>query len=139
MILIHVISPCPRKGAFGLNSLSSFFRKQQLEHTHVTSNTPTEGGSGSIIGNGGIFGGGVVGIFGGNGVMDGSGGGKDADFLKVMKRACQKAHPDMKVRVEKVEQGCMDKANTVLSHTKKLAIDLLIIGQRRNLSNILLG
>ncbi|CAO2832001.1 unnamed protein product [Amaranthus hypochondriacus] len=144
LILIHVVSPCPTKGAFGLHSLSSIFRKQ-IETSSNNSESPTKGGGGGgggvsgggLFGNGGvgIFGGGV-GIFGLNGVVEGNG---TADFLKVMKKACHKARPKMDVRVEKVEQGCMDKATTVLSQTKLLAIDLLIIGQRRNLPYIFLG
>lgn len=138
------MSPCPTKGAFGLHSLSSIFRKQ-IETSSNNSESPTKGGGGGgggvsgggLFGNGGvgIFGGGV-GIFGLNGVVEGNG---TADFLKVMKKACHKARPKMDVRVEKVEQGCMDKATTVLSQTKLLAIDLLIIGQRRNLPYIFLG
>ncbi|KNA08860.1 hypothetical protein SOVF_158890 [Spinacia oleracea] len=142
LILIHVISPCPRKGSINLY-FSTFFRKPQLE----PSDSPTQGGAsgtaGGIFGySGGIFGGaGGGGIFGGGGggVSDGNGGGKDGDFLKTMQRACETAHPEMKVQVEKVEQGCVDKATTVLTHSNLLAIDLLIIGQRRNPSNIFLG
>ncbi|XP_021723928.1 uncharacterized protein LOC110691314 [Chenopodium quinoa] len=144
LILIHVTSPCPRKGRFS-SHLSTFFRKHQFELSNATPNDPSKGGggvAGGILGNSAISGivfGSGGGIFGGSWVSDGNGGGKDEDFLKVMKKACETAYPKMKVQVEKVEQGCMDKATTILSQSKLLEIELLIVGQRRSLPNIFIG
>ncbi|GAB4843671.1 hypothetical protein Ancab_013635 [Ancistrocladus abbreviatus] len=67
------------------------------------------------------------------------GGARDADFLDVMKRACEAALPKLKVHVEKVEQGTMDKAATIMFQSKALTVDLLVIGQRRSLSAVILG
>ncbi|GMH28398.1 hypothetical protein Nepgr_030241 [Nepenthes gracilis] len=69
----------------------------------------------------------------------GGGGGRDADFLEVMKRACESALPKLRVHVEMAEQGTMDKAATILFRSKALKVDLLIIGQRRSLSSVILG
>ncbi|CAB4292465.1 unnamed protein product [Prunus armeniaca] len=63
-----------------------------------------------------------------------------ADFLEEMKNACKLAKPKVRVRVEKVAliEG-KEKASIILDHSKALAVDVLIIGQRRSLSTIILG
>ncbi|XP_074304043.1 uncharacterized protein LOC141658976 [Silene latifolia] len=69
----------------------------------------------------------------------GGGDGRDGEFLEIMKRACESAHSNSKVWIEKVEQGNMEKGVAILLKCKLLAIDLLVIGQRRHLSSVLLG
>ncbi|VFQ85437.1 unnamed protein product [Cuscuta campestris] len=70
----------------------------------------------------------------------GCGIGVEADFLEGMKRACRVAQAKMTVQVERVPiMDGKDKASAILSQCAKLGIDLLIIGQRRTLSNAILG
>ncbi|KAK9668092.1 hypothetical protein RND81_13G034700 [Saponaria officinalis] len=69
----------------------------------------------------------------------GGGDGRDPDFLEIMKRACEAAHSNSKVWIEKVEQGSMDKGVAIMYKCKLLCIDLLVVGQRRHLSAVLLG
>ncbi|VFQ76867.1 unnamed protein product [Cuscuta campestris] len=70
----------------------------------------------------------------------GGGGGAEADFLEGMKRACRAAQAKMTVQVERVPiMDGKDKASAILSQCAKLGIDILIIGQRRTLSNAILG
>lgn len=67
-------------------------------------------------------------------------GGGDWDHLQAMKLACTFALPKLRVRVERVTMGSKeDKAITILRYCKLFSVDLLIVGQRRNLSNILVG
>lgn len=63
-----------------------------------------------------------------------------ADFLEEMKKACKLAKPKVRVHVEKVAliEG-KEKASIILDHSKALGVDVLIIGQRRSLSTIILG
>lgn len=64
----------------------------------------------------------------------------DVNFLEEMKHACEVAHPKVPVQVEKVEMGVRkDKATTIIAQCKELSVDLLVIGQRRNLSAAILG
>ncbi|OMO95319.1 UspA [Corchorus olitorius] len=63
----------------------------------------------------------------------------DVDFLDQMRRACEIAQPKIPVRVEKSDTDGKDKATAILSKSKTLGIDLLIIGQRRSLSSAILG
>ncbi|RAL38338.1 hypothetical protein DM860_002316 [Cuscuta australis] len=66
--------------------------------------------------------------------------GTEVDFLEGMKRACRVAQAKMTVQVERVPiMDGKDKASAILSQCAKLGIDLLIIGQRRTLSNAILG
>lgn len=72
--------------------------------------------------------------------VEGSLGREDMDFLEEMKNACKLCKPKLQVRVEKkvVMEG-KDKATTILDQSKLLGVDVLIIGQRKSLSTILLG
>ncbi|XWS13937.1 hypothetical protein CRYUN_Cryun36dG0081600 [Craigia yunnanensis] len=63
----------------------------------------------------------------------------DIDFLDQMKRACEIAQPKIPVRIEKTDMDGKDKATVILSKSKALGIDLIIIGQRRSLSSAILG
>ncbi|GMI64151.1 hypothetical protein like AT4G13450 [Hibiscus trionum] len=73
-----------------------------------------------------------------NSVLDGASG-TDTDFLDQMKRACEVAQPKINVRVEKTDMDGKDKATIILSKSKALGIDLIIIGQKRSLSSAILG
>ncbi|KAJ8429859.1 hypothetical protein Cgig2_023096 [Carnegiea gigantea] len=118
LILLYVFHKY-KKGSLG--SLGAVFRRHLELVANATSDIGLpEGGGGGGGGLGGIFGDGV-------------------DFLEAMKKACEKAHPKLKVRVDTVEQGAMDKGAAILFRSKYLSVDLLIIGQRRNISNVLLG
>ncbi|THG05321.1 hypothetical protein TEA_010825 [Camellia sinensis var. sinensis] len=72
---------------------------------------------------------------GGGGVS----GGGDLDFLEVMRRACEIAQSKLQVHVEKVEMDGKEKGAVILHHSTLHSIDLLIIGQKRSLSNAILG
>ncbi|XP_022722679.1 uncharacterized protein LOC111279881 [Durio zibethinus] len=72
-----------------------------------------------------------------NSVLEGAS--TDIDFLDQMKRACEIAQPKIPVRIEKTDMDGKDKATVILSKSKALGIDLIIIGQRRSLSSALLG
>ncbi|XVE65754.1 hypothetical protein DITRI_Ditri08aG0024800 [Diplodiscus trichospermus] len=63
----------------------------------------------------------------------------DIDFLDQMKRACEIAQPKTPVRIEKTDMDGKDKAAVIISKSKALGIDLLIVGQRRSLSSAILG
>ncbi|XP_051127598.1 uncharacterized protein LOC127249049 [Andrographis paniculata] len=110
LILFHVGNPSAWK-----NRLGSFFKK------------PNGNGSGGAaaglaeIGSGGI--------------------GADVDFLDAMKQACGAVMPKLNVVAEKMEMAeGQDKASIILAQSWVLNIDMIIIGQRRKLSNaILLG
>lgn len=54
-----------------------------------------------------------------------------------MRAACEAAQQKVRVQVEKVEMEGKDKAATILSQTKILGVDLLVIGQRRSGSSFL--
>ncbi|KAK1308022.1 hypothetical protein QJS10_CPA09g01933 [Acorus calamus] len=58
------------------------------------------------------------------------------EFLENMRAACEAAQPTVKVRAEVAEmmEGKEGKALAVLSNAKAFAVDLLVIGQRRNSS-----
>ncbi|XP_043706923.1 uncharacterized protein LOC122656471 [Telopea speciosissima] len=73
-----------------------------------------------------------------NSLMEGSGG-DNVDFLDLMKSACETAQPKVKVYIERVESDGKDKASTILSKSRMLSIEVLVIGQRRSLSNAILG
>lgn len=56
-----------------------------------------------------------------------------------MRAACEAAQPKVRVRVQ-VERGEMEgreRASKILSQTKLLGVDLLVIGQRRSGSSFL--
>ncbi|KAK8548687.1 hypothetical protein V6N12_061595 [Hibiscus sabdariffa] len=63
----------------------------------------------------------------------------ETDFLDQMKRVCEIAQPKIDVRVEKTDMDGKDKATIILSKSKALGIDLIIIGQKRSLSSVILG
>ncbi|KAH1096451.1 hypothetical protein J1N35_013372 [Gossypium stocksii] len=65
--------------------------------------------------------------------------GTDADFLDQMRRACEVAQPKINVKIEKTDMDGKDKASVILSKSKDLRIDLIIIGQKRSLSSAIRG
>ncbi|PON40277.1 Universal stress protein [Parasponia andersonii] len=69
--------------------------------------------------------------------MEGSLG--EVDFLEEMRYACKLAQPKIRVRVERLPMEGKEKAATILSQSKALGIDILVIGQRRSLSSAILG
>lgn len=66
-------------------------------------------------------------------------GGGELEFLEEMRNACQKVQPKVKVKIERVEMEGKEKAFTILMQSKVFRIDLLVVGQRRHLSNAILG
>ncbi|KAM1519579.1 hypothetical protein TB2_022052 [Malus domestica] len=64
----------------------------------------------------------------------------NTEFLEEMKNACKLAKPKVRVRVEKVAlmEG-KDKASIILDQSKVLGVNVLVIGQRRSLSTVILG
>ncbi|KAL5542438.1 hypothetical protein UlMin_010148 [Ulmus minor] len=70
--------------------------------------------------------------------MEGSAG-YHVNFLEEMRIACRVAQPKLQVRSERVAMEGKEKAVTILSQSKALGIDVLIIGQRRSLSSAILG
>ncbi|XP_042517705.1 uncharacterized protein LOC122091698 [Macadamia integrifolia] len=75
-----------------------------------------------------------------NSSIEGHGGdGDHLDFLDLMKSACEAAQPKVRVHIERVEMDGKDKASAILLKSRMLSIEVLVIGQRRSLSNALLG
>ncbi|XP_057490831.1 uncharacterized protein LOC130776581 [Actinidia eriantha] len=73
-------------------------------------------------------------------VCGGSGGGVgDSDFLEVMKHSCDIAQPKIHVLVERVEMYGKEKAAVILHRSTMHLADILVIGQKRSLSNAILG
>ncbi|XVE81949.1 hypothetical protein DITRI_Ditri15bG0107600 [Diplodiscus trichospermus] len=109
LILFHIENPNSWK-----NTFSTFLRKQSFSSgasaTAAPNNAVPEGGAST-----------------------------DVDFLDQMKRACEIAQPKIPVRIEKTDMDGKDKATVILSKSKALGIDLIIIGQRRSLSSAILG
>ncbi|KAA3454481.1 Adenine nucleotide alpha hydrolases-like superfamily protein [Gossypium australe] len=66
-------------------------------------------------------------------------GSTDVNFLDQMKYASEIAQPKIPVRIEKIDPDGKDKATVILSKSKDLGIDLIIIGQKRSLSSAILG
>ncbi|XP_055813777.1 uncharacterized protein LOC129883197 [Solanum dulcamara] len=62
------------------------------------------------------------------------------DFLGTMKHACEVAQPKIKVCTETVEMdgNAKEKASVILAKSASFGIDILVIGQRRSLSNVIL-
>ncbi|XP_049386985.1 uncharacterized protein LOC125851248 [Solanum stenotomum] len=102
---------------------STFFRKSL---TNITSPQPTSVASHAAAEDGG----GVKGCTG-KGYMD---------FLGTMKHACEVAQPMIKVCTETVEMdgNAKEKATVILAKSASFGIDILVIGQRRSLSNVIL-
>ncbi|PKA51032.1 hypothetical protein AXF42_Ash007689 [Apostasia shenzhenica] len=67
----------------------------------------------------------------------GVGEGAEYEFLEAMRAACEAAQPKIRVQIERVEMEGRDKAAAILSQTKTLGVDLLVIGQRRPSSSFL--
>ncbi|ERN15821.1 hypothetical protein AMTR_s00039p00157860 [Amborella trichopoda] len=61
------------------------------------------------------------------------------EFLVAMRAACEAKHTKNLVEAEVVEMRGKDKAATVLAETNERSIDLLVVGQKRNFSQSLLG
>lgn len=71
---------------------------------------------------------------------DGSPQTDNVNFLEEMKRICEIAQPKVPVSTTRVQiMESNNKAAAILSQTEVLRVDLLIIGQRKTLSNVLLG
>ncbi|XP_052207875.1 uncharacterized protein LOC127811757 isoform X1 [Diospyros lotus] len=115
LILLHVGNPNSWKSPF------SFFKWP----------SPATGGSASFSSSS-VPGGGV----GGSG---GGGGAGYFDFLEAMKHASGIAQPDIRVQVDRVDGDGKEKAHVILQYCTDHSIDLLVIGQKRSLSNVLLG
>nr|XP_016443313.1 PREDICTED: uncharacterized protein LOC107768687 [Nicotiana tabacum] len=75
-----------------------------------------------------------------DGGVRGCGGKGYMDFLGTMKHACEVAQPKIKVCTETVEMdgNAKEKASIILAKAASLGIDVLVIGQRRSLSNVIL-
>ncbi|CAA3031168.1 uncharacterized protein LOC111388417 [Olea europaea var. sylvestris] len=109
LILFHVEHNNEWKNPFG-----SFFRKPSVQSAGSASTVTS---SSSMEGSGGVI-----------------------NFLEAMKHACEIAHPKLKILVEKTDMvDGKDKASLILAQTIAQKIDLLVIGQRRSLSNAILG
>lgn len=63
----------------------------------------------------------------------------EVDFLEEMRYACKVAQPKLRVRVERLPMEGKEKAAIILSQSKALGVDILVIGQRRSLSSAILG
>ncbi|CAN0915749.1 hypothetical protein LINGRAHAP2_LOCUS29291 [Linum grandiflorum] len=79
---------------------------------------------------------GVGSLSGGTNVGGGEG---EVDFLEAMKELCEAAKPRLKVKVERLQMGAKDKASVILFKSTSMAVDHLIIGQKKSLSSVLLG
>ncbi|XLR06041.1 hypothetical protein S83_072239 [Arachis hypogaea] len=75
-------------------------------------------------------------VGGGGAAAEGEGGA--VDFLEEMKHACKAAQPKVNVRVMKVEMD-KDRGTTILSQSKTQKVDVIVIGQKRNITSALLG
>ncbi|CAN1242734.1 hypothetical protein LINPERPRIM_LOCUS5439 [Linum perenne] len=74
-----------------------------------------------------------------NEVGGGMNGDGEVDFLEAMKHLCEAAKPRLKVKVERLQMGAKDKASVILFKSTAMAVDHLIIGQKKSLSSVLLG
>ncbi|KAL5781582.1 hypothetical protein ACOSP7_006611 [Xanthoceras sorbifolium] len=114
LILIHVENP----NAWKIPSITSFLRRQSLTSSSAA----------------------AAALFSTFSASEGAQPVDQVDFLEEMKRICEVAQPKVHVRTAKVQimEG-NNKAAAILSQTEVLGVDLLVIGQRRSLSNVLLG
>ncbi|KAH0455863.1 hypothetical protein IEQ34_015895 [Dendrobium chrysotoxum] len=129
LILLHVETSNPSRRGGGL---SAFLRRPtssgnagNQQHHHQLALTSTSSSSSSSSSSTG------------SAVSAGSGDVGEYDFLEAMRAACEAAQPKVKVQVEKVEMEGRVKAAVILSQTKLLGVDLLVIGQRRSGSSFL--
>ncbi|XP_071713960.1 uncharacterized protein [Rutidosis leptorrhynchoides] len=111
LYLLHVENP-----TFWMNRIS-YFMKQASMSTH-TNAAGESGGSNDGVG-GGCIGGNI-------------------DFLEHMKNACELVQPKLKVKALKIESEARDKGYVIISQTKMLEIDLLVVGKRQSLANAIL-
>ncbi|XP_071741409.1 universal stress protein PHOS32-like [Rutidosis leptorrhynchoides] len=111
LYLLHVENP-----TFWKNRISCFM-KQPSTSTHTIAARESGGCNGGV-------GGGCI--------------GRNVDFLDHMKNACELVHPKLKVKVAKIESDARDKSCVIISQTKMLGIDLLVVGKRHSLSNAIL-
>ncbi|KAJ8899652.1 hypothetical protein K2173_019348 [Erythroxylum novogranatense] len=114
LILIHIANPSSWRDTF------TFLRRSGVSYVYMIANNSVADGGGSTH-------------------IGGGGGGGEVDFLEEMKQLCEVAHPKLRVRVERMPLEAKDKAKAILVQTKSIGVDLLIVGQRRSLSNVLLG
>ncbi|MED6137381.1 hypothetical protein PIB30_064529 [Stylosanthes scabra] len=115
LILLHVENPNSWR-----NTLSTILKMPSLGSSTTAS---MDVGGGSTGGRGGS-----------GAVVEGEG----VDFLEEMKHACKGAQPKVKVRAMKVEID-KDRATTILFHSKTQKVDVIVIGQKRNITSALLG
>lgn len=121
LILLHIEPPNPSRRAGPLSSLlrrppAGNAGNQQPQNQLALSSTSSSSSSSA-----------------------GSGDAGECEFLEAMKAACEAAQPKVGVRVQ-VERGETEgrgKAAKILSQTKLLGVDLLVIGQRRSGSSFL--
>lgn len=113
LILLHVENPSSWR-----NTISTFLKMPSLGSSTTASLDLGGGGGGGAAA-----------------APDGEG----LDFLEEMKHACSVSQPKMKVRVVKVEMDGRDKASIVLSQSKTHGVDVVVIGQKRNITSAILG
>lgn len=64
--------------------------------------------------------------------------GGDVDFLDAMKQACSASLPKLNIQVEKMEMAeGQDKASIILAQSWVHNVDLIIVGQKKKLSDAL--
>ncbi|KAI9196963.1 hypothetical protein LWI28_028567 [Acer negundo] len=114
LILIHVENP----NSWKIPSITSFLRRPSLTSSSATATAAASS----------------------EGAQPQQQQRDQVDFLEQMKRVCEVAQPKVRVRTSKVQiMESTNKAAAILSQTEVLRVDLLVIGQRRSLSNVLLG
>ncbi|KAL0912607.1 hypothetical protein M5K25_018590 [Dendrobium thyrsiflorum] len=126
LILLHIETSNPSRRGGGL---SAFLRRptsgnagNQQHHQQLALTSTSSSSSSSSSSSTGSAGSGDLGEY---------------EFLEAMRAACEAAQPKVKVQVEKVEMEGREKAAVILSQTKVLGVDLLVIGQRRSGSSFL--
>ncbi|KAK2643776.1 hypothetical protein Ddye_018971 [Dipteronia dyeriana] len=121
LILIHVENP----NSWKIPLITSFLRRPSLTSSSATTSAAAALSSSSAAASEGA---------------QQQQQGDQVDFLEEMKRVCEVAQPKVRVRTSKVQiMESTNKAAAILSQTEVLGVDLLVIGQRRSISNVLLG
>jgi len=110
LILLHVENPSSWR-----NTISTFLKMPSLGSSTTASLDLGGGGAAAPTGEG------------------------EVDFLEEMKHACRVAKPKMRARVLRVDMDGKERASTILIHSKNEGVDVIVIGQKRNLSSALLG